>query len=189
MRAAVMVITYADTASALRVLSLVRDLRPDLGVVVRALDETDYDKLQESGAVEVVPESFESSIMLASHALVLLGVPLNRVLKRIRLIRGQRYQLLRGLYRGAAVLAEEVAHESRQERLHSLILPPGAYAVGRTLGDLALDQFGVEVSAVRRRMIRALEPSPQTRLKAEDVVVLLGEPESLARAEEKLLKG
>jgi CPA2 family monovalent cation:H+ antiporter-2 len=189
MRAAVMVITYADTASALRVLSLVRDLRPDLGVVVRALDETDYDKLQEGGAVEVVPESFESSIMLASHALVLLGVPLNRVLKRIRHIRGQRYQLLRGIYRGAGVLAEEAAQESRQERLHSLILPPGAYAVGRTLGDLALDQFGVEVSAVRRRMIRAMEPSPQTRLKAEDVVVLLGEPESLARAEEKLLKG
>jgi len=187
MRAAVMVITYADTASALRVLSLARQLRPDLPVVVRTLDETDYDKLREGGAAEVVPESFESSIMLASHALVLLGVPLNRVLKRIRLIRGQRYQLLRGIYRGAAVLAEESAQESRQERLHSVILPPGSYAVGRTLGDLALEK--VEVSAVRRRKIRALEPSPLTRLEAEDVVVLLGEPEFLSRAEERLLKG
>ncbi|MDD5298269.1 MAG: cation:proton antiporter [Rhodocyclaceae bacterium] len=189
MRASVMVITYVDTASALRVLSLVRELRPELPVVVRALDETDYGKLQEGGAAEVVPESFESSIMLASHALVLLGVPLNKVLKRIRIIRGQRYQLLRGIYRGAGVLAEEAAQESRQERLHSVILSPGAYAVGRTLGELALDEMDVEVSAVRRRKIRALEPSPLTRLEAEDVVVLLGEPESLARAEERLLKG
>jgi CPA2 family monovalent cation:H+ antiporter-2 len=38
--------------------------------------------------------------MLASHALVLLGVPLNRVLKRIRQTRSQRYSLLRGFYRG-----------------------------------------------------------------------------------------
>ncbi len=189
MRASVVVVTYVDTDSALRVISMVRELRPDLPVLVRTLDETDYGRLQEAGAAEVVPESFESSLMLASHALVLLGIPLNKVLKSIRQIRGKRYQLLRGIYRGAGDLAEEAALESRQARLHSVVLPAGAYAVGYSIGELGLVQMGVEISAVRRRKIRALEPSAETRFEAEDVVVLLGDPETLVRAEERLLKG
>ena len=189
MRASVVVITYVDTASALHVLHLARELRPDLPVVVRTLDETDYDKLREAGAAEVVPESFESSIMLASHALVLLGIPLNKVLKRIRQIRHKRYHLLRGIYRGAGDLAEEAAQDLHQARLHSVTLNVEAHAVGRSIGELGIVELGVEVSAVRRRKIRALEPSADTRFEAEDVVVLLGEPEALGRAEELLLKG
>ena len=182
MRASVVVITYVDTASALHVLHLVRELRPDLPVVVRTLDETDYEKLREAGAAEVVPESIESSIMLASHALVLLGIPINRVMKRIRQIRHKRYHLLRGIYRGSE-LTEDAA------RLHSVTLTGEAYAVGKSIGELGITDMGIEVSAVRRRKIRALEPSTDTRFEAEDVVVLLGEPEALGRVEERLLKG
>ena len=55
--------------------------------------------------------------MLASHALMLLGVPLNRVLRRIRDTREQRYGLLRGFFHGATDAAEEAAHQS-QKVLH-----------------------------------------------------------------------
>jgi len=188
-RAAVLVITYADTASALRVLHQVQDLRPDVPVIVRTLDETDFEQLSRAGAAEVVPESLESSIMLASHALVLLGVPLNRVLRRIREIRGRRYHLLRGIYRGADHLVEEAGQDMQQARLHSISLPQGTYAVGRSIGELALTELGIEVSALRRRGIRAREPDAEMRFEADDVVVLLGTPEQLALAEERLLKG
>ncbi len=75
-RASVVVITYADTDAALRAMSQVRACRPDVPVVVRTADEVDLERLQEAGAAEVVPEAVESSLMLASHALALLGVPL-----------------------------------------------------------------------------------------------------------------
>ncbi len=188
-RAAVLVITYADTPSALRVMNLVHQLRPDLPVIVRTADETDYDVLSRAGATEVVPESLESSIMLASHALVLLGVPLNRVLRRIRAMRGQRYHLLRGIYRGGEHLAEEGSQDLHPARLHSVVLAAGAYAIGRTIAELGILDLGMEVSAIRRNRQRQLDPGPQTRFEADDVVVLLGTPEQLARAEEKLLKG
>ncbi len=186
-RAAVVVITYADTASAVRVLNLVHELRPELPVIVRALDETDYDVLSRAGAAEIVPEALESSIILASHALVLLGVPLTRVLRRIRELRGQRYHLLRGIFRGAPELEEE--SEYHLARLHSVILAPGAYAIGRTIAELGLIEMGLEVSAIRRHKIRALDPQPNTRFEVDDVVVLLGSAEQLARAEQRLLKG
>jgi hypothetical protein len=87
---------------------MVRELRPELPVVVRAADESDFDRLSLAGAAEVVPETLESSIMLASHALVLLGVPINRVVRRFREVREQRYDLLRGFFHGATDAADDL---------------------------------------------------------------------------------
>ena len=123
--------------------------------------------------------------MLASHALVLLGVPINRVLKRIRQTRSQRYSLLRGFYRG--MTDRDHDEEDEQPRLHSVLLAAGAAAIGRTLDQLNLDELGCEVSAIRRRGIRALEPAPETRLEEGDVIVVLGSPEGVTAAEERLL--
>jgi len=187
-RASVVIVSFANTPAAEKVLHHVQELKPDMPVVVRTADEADMDALSRAGAAEVVPESLEASIMLASHALVLLGVPLNRVLKMIRDIRGQRYRLLRGFFHGVSDREADLG-EHQQSRLHSVVIGPGAYGVGRTLAELDLAVFGVEVSAVRRRDIRALEPLPETCLREGDVVVLLGTVEGLEAAEDRLLKG
>ncbi|PKO72229.1 MAG: potassium transporter [Betaproteobacteria bacterium HGW-Betaproteobacteria-14] len=188
MRASVLIVSYADPASALRVLALVRELRPELPVVVRATDENDFDRLSQAGAAEVVPETLESSIMLASHALVLLGVPINRVVKRFREVREQRYELMRGFFHGATDAADDL-DEAWQPRLHSVVLNPGAYGIGKTIEDLGLDRFNITVSLIRRRGIRAFSPSPEARFEAGDVAVLQGVPEGLAAGESRLLKG
>ena len=187
-RASALVITFADTQLALRILHHVRALNPALPVIVRTLDDADMDRLIAAGAAEVVPETFESSLMLASHALVLLGVPLRRVVRRIREVREQRYSLMRGFFHGGTDEAED-PDEAREPRLHSVALMPGASALGRSLGELALDELGVQVTALRRREQRMVSPSPQTALQAGDVIVLLGTPEQLAAAEIRLLQG
>lgn len=187
-RASVLIVSFADTRAAEKVLHHVRELRPELPVVVRTLDEKDFEQLHRAGAAEVVPETLEASMMLASHALIHLGVPINRVLKRVRQTRMARYRTLRGFFHGESDRDED-AHDSEEARLHSVSLDVGAYAVGRTLGELAVVSAGVEVTAVRRRNIRALEPSVETRFEAGDVVVLLGVPAALAAAEGRLLKG
>ncbi|HNJ77205.1 MAG TPA: monovalent cation:proton antiporter-2 (CPA2) family protein [Azospira sp.] len=187
-RASVLIVTFADARAAERILHLVHELKPDLPVVVRTYDDTDMERLRSAGAAEVVPESLEASMMLASHALVLIGVPINRVLKRVREMRSGRYQLLRGFFHGQSDREEDV-HESEAVRLHSVTMAPGASAIGRALGDIGCAGLGVTVSAVRRRNIRALEPSDELRFQEGDVVVLLGRPDGLAVVEERLLKG
>jgi len=188
-RASVVVVTYADTDAALRAMSQIRACRPDVPVVVRTADEVDLDKLRQAGAAEVVPEAVESSLMLASHALALLGVPMPRILKRIREVRAERYHLLRGLYRGGDHLHEEALEERQQARLHSVVMAAGAHAIGHSLEELRLRETGVEVSAVRRQRIRVVDPTPETRLELDDVLVLLGTPTQLASAETRLFKG
>ena len=188
MRASVVIITVSDTPLAEKILYHVLAARPDIPVIVRTADERNIDRLSRAGAAEVVPEALEASLMLASHALVLLGVPPNRVLKRIRQTRSQRYSLLRGFYRGISDHDRDDIDEQQQPRLHSVLLEPGAGAIGRTLDELDLEELGCDVSAIRRRGIRAVEPAPETRLEEGDVVVLLGAPEAVAIAEERLLQ-
>ena len=187
MRASALVISFGEVEAALRVMHRAHALRPDLPIVVRAADEKDMERLSLGGATEVVPEAFEGSIMLASHALALIGVPLNRVVRRIRDIRNQRYALMRGFFHGTTDAAD--GPEAKQQRLRSVTLPAGARAVGMTIGALGLDALGVGVSAVRRRSIRGLSPGAETQLKEGDVVVLIGVPADLERAEDRLLGG
>jgi CPA2 family monovalent cation:H+ antiporter-2 len=185
-RASAVAITYADTPSALRILHHVRELKTDIPVIVRTQDDHDLAKLTAAGATEVVPEVLEGSLMLGSHALVLLGIPLSRVVKRVREQRDQRYQLLRGYFHSTG--DEDDVEEEAHERLHSVPLHPGAAGAGRTLEELGLQPLGVEVTAVRRRGIRGADPSPGMRLQAGDVVVLRGIPDALDLAERRLLE-
>ena len=187
-RASALVISFNDTPASLKILHHAHDINPALPVIVRTRDDTDMDRLQTAGAAEVVPDTFESSLMLATHALVLMGVPVKRVVQRIRDVRNQRYDQLRGFFHGEGDALVDAA-EHRQPRLHSITLIEGAYAVGRTLAELNLGSLGAAVTRVRRRGIRAGEPGPETRLEAGDVVVVLGPPDALAAAEILLLQG
>lgn len=186
-RASVIIVSFANVAMAEKILFHAREIKADLPVIVRAADEGSLEVLSRAGAAEVVAESLEASLMLGSHALVLLGVPMKRVLRRLRTIRAKRYKLLRGFFKGG--LRGEEEPEGQESRLHSIVLPDGAYGVGKSIGELALAPLGVEVSAIRRRDIRAMEPLPETRFLAGDVVVLLGTDEALDGAERRLLKG
>ncbi len=188
LRARALVISVADTPLALRILAQVRELRPGLPVVVRTLDETDLDRLRDAGAGAVVADIMEGSLMLASHALMLLGVPLSRVLRRIRDTREQRYSVLRGYFHGATDAAEDAAHKA-QKLLHSVLIAPGAAAIGKTLAELDLARLAVEVKAMRRHNVHDQAPQPDARLEAGDVLVLLGSEQDCAAAEMKLLQG
>jgi CPA2 family monovalent cation:H+ antiporter-2 len=183
-RASALVITFADTRLALKVLHLVHELAPALPVIVRAHDDTDLDVLKKAGATEVVPEALESSLMLASHALVVMGVPLRRIVHRVQAARDERYASLRGFFHGASDIAD---NEHAYVRLHSVTLKMDAAAVGRCIGELELDEVGAEVTAVRRGNER-IEPNRETQLRGGDVVVLRGTGAAVTKAEGKLLR-
>ncbi len=184
-RAAAMVVTYNNAQSALKVIHFAHELNPPLPIIVRTQDDAELDKLLAAGATEVVPEIFEGSLMLGSHALVLLGVPMGRVVRRVREARVSRYRLLRGYFHGADDLGEDFDVDSH-ERLHSVVIEAGAAAAGREIGALGLDEVGAEIVSVRRRGIRGADPSPEMKLAAGDVLVLRGIPEAIELAEQRL---
>ncbi|WP_050466633.1 cation:proton antiporter domain-containing protein [Herbaspirillum chlorophenolicum] len=184
-RAAALVVTYASTPSALKVLHHAAELAPELPVIVRSYDDADLDKLLAAGATEVVPESLEGSLMLASHALVMLGIPLRRVVHRVQDARDERYASLRGYFHGAADIDDD--SEGLNVRLQSVTLIDGAHAIGKTLAEIDLPgQCGTEVAMLRRGKQR-VDAAQDTILMGGDIVVLRGSSENISRAEKRLL--
>jgi CPA2 family monovalent cation:H+ antiporter-2 len=183
-RASAVVVSYHDTPSALKILRLVQEHAPTVPVIVRTLDDSDIERLQAAGATEVVPEAIEGSLMLASHALALVGVPMRRVIRVVQDQRDARYSLLRGYFHGAD---DDSVDERQQARLLSVSLPPAAASLGRPLADLALHAVGVTVVSVRRASGAVTKPADKLTLTAGDTLVLSGLPEALSLAEGKLL--
>lgn len=185
-RATVLVVTFDDLPGVLRLLAQVRELAPQLPVVVRTSTDADLERLREAGAAEVVPEVVEGSLMLASHALALGGAPLGRVLRRIRTIREGRYALLRGYFHGSDDQEDETI-ESDPLRLHAVLVPAGAASVGQALSMLALD--GCTVSALVRGGRRRIEWPADLAVQAGDTLVLAGTVEQVRAAEARLTRG
>lgn len=187
-RAAAIVVSFADTHAAMTILAHARELRPDVPVIVRTFDDTDVEKLKKAGAAEIVAEVVEGSLMLATQTMLLLGVPLNKVLMRLRTVRGERYQLMRGFFPGASD-EQDSAPEGPQSRLRSILIDGGAAAVGKSIEDLGLVEAGVTLVALRRQGARDTAPAAGTRVQAADVLIVAGTPEALAKAEMALLQG
>jgi CPA2 family monovalent cation:H+ antiporter-2 len=184
-RASAVVVTYLDMPSALKVLDLSRAHAPQVPAIVRTRDDRDLEKLRAAGATEVVPEALEGSLMLASHALALVGVPVRRVLRIVQELREERYDLLRGYFHGA----DDPEGDGEAERLATLTLPLASRVGWRTLGSLALHAMGVRVVSLRRGNGHAVDVSDDLLLMDGDTLVMSGQVEPLARAEEKLLGG
>jgi CPA2 family monovalent cation:H+ antiporter-2 len=186
--ASCVVVTFANPAVSLKILRAVRALRADVPILVRTQDDARLDELQAAGATEVVPETFEASLMLLSHLLLLLKLPVSRVIRTVNDIRSHRYGMLRQYFRDAGSAVPDDNHAFREE-LHSVILPPHAWAVGRSIAELAERGSKAAVSAVRREGIVGREPGADTVFKVGDVVVVCGTPEAVEHAETLLLMG
>jgi CPA2 family monovalent cation:H+ antiporter-2 len=187
-RANCIVITFADPEVALRILRSVRELRIDVPVLVRTQDDSKLEELQKAGATEVVPETFEAALMLLSHLLLLLKLPVSRVIRTVNDIRSDRYGMLRQYFPAAGAEPLDDSHAFREE-LHSVILPPHAWAVGKSVAELSDRGSKAAVSAVRRDGIVGREPGPDTIFKVGDVVVVCGTPEAVEHTETLLLMG
>jgi CPA2 family monovalent cation:H+ antiporter-2 len=186
--ASAVVISFADPVVSLGIVRAVRRSRADVPLLVRTQDDTRLAELKSAGATEVVPETFEASLMLVSQVLMLLRVPVSRVVRTVADIRAGRYVTLRTIFRHSGAGAIDDSHTYREE-LRSIVLPPRAWAVGRSLA--AVRDRGAEVgfTAVRRNGITGREPDGSLELREGDVVVVYGTPEALEHAEAVLLAG
>ena len=188
-RAKALVIAYSDDRSSLKVLNVIRDIYPDLPVIVRTRDESSIQQLQDAGATDVVPEVLESSLMLASHALVLLDVPLARVIKKIRAFRNERYKIFRGYFMGSSEASDDMQGQD-QLQLHTIEVKNNFYLKNKLINEIPFDRFNIEIQHLRRpNMLEDIEVRTDIKLKDGDVIVILGLPRDLIEFEKFTITG
>ncbi len=186
--ASAIIVTFANPVVSVGIVRSVRRLRADVPVLVRTQDDAGLAELTEAGVTEVVPETFEASLMLVSQVLMLLNVPVSKVVRTVSDIRAGRYATLRNVFRHEGARAVEESHAFREE-LRTLVLPPQAWGVGRKLRDIRERGAEVAFTAIRRNGITGREPDSGMTLREGDMVVIFGTPEALEHAETVLLAG
>jgi len=187
-KASVVIITFADPSVAVGIVRLVRRLRAEVPVLVRTQDDSRLEELTRAGATEVVPETFEAGLTLVLQALTLLRLPPAQVLQIADRLRRLRYVTLpdsSGSFPALDALADDA-----ESQIRSVVLPPGAWAVGRRLAQVrARGAAAITVTAIRRHGIVGREPADETELQEGDVVVISGSPGAVEHAEALLLAG
>jgi CPA2 family monovalent cation:H+ antiporter-2 len=186
-KASVVIITFADPGVALGIVRLVRRLRAEVPVLVRTQDDARLEELTRAGATEVVPETFEAGMTLVLQALTLLRLPPAQVLQIADRLRRLRYVTLpdsSGTFTALSALADDA-----EAQMRSVVLPPGAWAVGRRLAQVRERGAAIAVTAIRRHGIVGREPADETELQEGDVVVISGSPAAVEHAEAVLLAG
>jgi CPA2 family monovalent cation:H+ antiporter-2 len=184
-RASAVVITYLDTPGAKRVLANIRSHAPQVPVIVRTQDDHELEALQKAGATEVVPEALEGSLMLASHALALVGVPMRKVIRLVQDQRDARYNLLRGYFHGAD---DDSVDELAHERLATLVVPENGKLGGQTLQTALQGAPGVRAISLRKGGGKLVTCDSSTVVEGGDTLVLCGTAEALAVAEKSVLE-
>ncbi|APV49085.1 potassium transporter [Betaproteobacteria bacterium GR16-43] len=185
-RATAVVVSFADTPKALAILEHVREIRPELPVVVRTFDDSDVRRLKDAGAAEVVAEVVEGSLMLATQTMLQVGLPFEKVLETLRSAREERYQLVPGFFHGAT---DEGSTAAGQERLRTMVVVRDAACCGKAISTLSLPRLGVTLTSMRRPNVGEVTALDEERLREGDVLVLMGSKEALAKAEIRLLQG
>ncbi len=179
-RASSIVIALDRRDAAMRVLHYAKSIAPDIPVIVRCSDENDFEQLMQAGADEVVPEILECSLVLASSAMLAAGVPMKRILRRVRTARMSRYADLREYFHGDRDIA---FMEDTSRHLHSVRVPPGSPAIGWSPLGIPFPEPKADVVAVVRNTVK-LGVHSEIRIEAEDVLVLGGGRDSIIIAEE-----
>jgi CPA2 family monovalent cation:H+ antiporter-2 len=186
--AKLVVITFDQTDMAKKLMSVVKQLQPDIKVIVRIRKDKQMNTLYEAGATQVVPELQEGSLMLVSQLLHYSGVPMSRILKRVRAERKGRYDHMHGFYPGETTEINPNT-EDKLEFMHPVIVSQDAYAVGKTIQALDLGRLRVQLRALRREQREMASPSDETEVYAGDVLIVTGKPRRVERAERFILEG
>lgn len=182
------IITFDEHSKALKVINTIKALNPDIAILVRTRKDHHLQELFDAGASQVVPEMQEGSLMLISQVLHYSGVPMSRILRRIRNERKQGYEHMHGFFPGETT---EINYETsdKLEFMHAIVMTENAYAVGKTIQALSITSKRVKLISVRRSGKEQENPSPDFVIAANDVVVISGKPRRVERIEKYLLNG
>jgi len=188
-RAKILIISFNDIFTTLKILPQVRTIRPDIPILVRVRNDTYLECLLEAGATEVIPETLEASVMMATHVLFLVGVPVDNIVKQIQAVHDDRFRMLHEVFHGQDNLKPLNVLMAFKKRLHTVTLDNTSPALNQTLREIKLGAIEVTVKAVRRGRIRGKNPDPDLCLQAGDTLVLHGTPENLKTALKLLATG
>ncbi len=183
--ARVLVISFHEVKASEHIALVARQLRADIPMIIRTRDDRNLERLLACGADQVIPDTVESSIMLAKHTLTILGESQDTIDEMLEEAREGHYARIRAFFHSADDVDLDTADN---HHLHSIDILGSYHAIGRPIETLnCLDK--IRVIALRRNGVRSDGPLPGVELKPGDVLVIEGTPDDIQAAEIEIMSG
>ena len=187
-RARSIVLTISDPAATRTAVRLARALNPNLHIIVRTRLVAEVDGLIRLGANEVIPEEFETSIEIFTRVLDHYHLPRNVINAQIQIIRDENYSILRGVSQTAQGL-DRVARYLTAGTSDIFLVTDDCRAMEKSLRELDIsEKTGASLIAVVRNEKPFITPSPDFKVEAGDILVLVGNHASMDKAFQYLSK-
>jgi CPA2 family monovalent cation:H+ antiporter-2 len=180
-----LVVTFADTKSAGHIAHLASDIAPSVPTIVRARNDLHLEQLLESGADEVIPDTVESSMMLARHTLSAVGESRESIFELLEEARRDNYATIRAYFHRPE---SGSAGSSGKLYLRSVEIQDNYHAQGRSIGSLGCLQK-VRLVGLRRGQASIEEPAADTELVTGDVLIIEGNQDDIQAAEIEIMSG
>jgi len=181
-RAAALVITVHEGYVIERVLEVARSLNQKLPIIVRVRNEQQMEKLLQMGASTVIPESLESSLLVATRTLEHLDIDRDEIDLLISSTRSKRYADLRGIFHGEPHLIDQPLNDYLMRE--TFVIEDNCSFIGQRLSQLGLNHSYVDIELIRNEentMLVATDP-----LAAGDRLILTGTNKAVERARKAL---
>lgn len=173
-----------DPIAARRIVQIARAANPALYIIVRARYVQEMSLMHKLGADEAIPDEFGTSVEIFSRVLRQYHVPNEEINAFINEIRADGYEMLRNNNPIPTKLSDIKFNLSNIE-IESFRLHPNSPLVGKNLLESQLRQlYGMTILLIRRDANILSNPSPDTQLMANDVIVVVGEKFPLKQASE-----
>lgn len=163
------------------------EFAPELDVVARCHNNSEIDLLAQLGAKEVVQPEFEAALEMGAHLLSALGETQWQIQPIISKIRNDRYLSVRE-ERARDLVAKDLTDMTSQLQSQWVTLEENSTLTDMTLARTNLRNLtGVTVMAIQRDRDMFYYPKGDTRLKADDRLLVVGNPSELEAFHDLLL--
>jgi CPA2 family monovalent cation:H+ antiporter-2 len=151
-----------------------RRLNPEIHIIVRTRYVKNVDELYDLGADEVIPEEFETSIVMFSKVMDYYNNDVDEILETIENLRSDNYDTFR------CVSPEEITAKL-SERLTDLNVESIYVTKEKQLDEYNFNEFNLTVTSIIRDNKTLVGFGPKFPLEVDDLILFTGKPENIEK--------
>jgi CPA2 family monovalent cation:H+ antiporter-2 len=179
--ARVVVVVISDPVACRRITFTVRKENPKAHIIVRTRFVSEMQSLYDLGANEVIPEEFETSIEISSRVLGRYLVPRSEIETFVAQARAGGYQMFRSPSKDVACNVDLKVQLPGMD-VGTIRVDEKSVLAGKSLSQIELRRkHGATLLAISRDGAILSNPDGETTIQARDVLLILANPENLAK--------
>jgi len=181
-QADIVIISIGDLIASMATIQRVKEINPNVHIIIRAKHINNIKQLYETGANQVFPEKLEIAINLFNMVLSKRLYPQTEINRRLAKIRSINL----GMFNERDIINKpSILDEFSNINISAVKVDKDAPVDGKTIAEVDLrKKTGVTLLALKRGDKVIKTPKPKTTLFQGDTAYLLGDPEQITLASE-----